>query len=174
MLNLKSFSTYNSFLLATFVWLIHTFTLFQSNFLFGDIYCNTEANEKFLADECIEKGRDNQYKFSSKYNNQKECEANKGEWLDFYNYLEKATQHKTEAACNAASKNGVKYIWGRTIYFPEKKECLVALPPPECKAAMWSRVNHLGNGRGGQPLSYKWKLPHFPSERAHRCVLRIR
>jgi len=35
-------------------------------------------------------------------------------------------------------------------------------------------VNHLGNGRGGQPLSYKWKLPHFPSGNTHRCFLRIR
>jgi len=139
--------------------------------------CSFYQNESFNVKprhECIEKGRDNQYKYSSKFNNQKECEANKGKWFPFYNYLEKATQFKTEAACNAASKNGVKYIWGRTIYFPEKMECLVALPPPECKAAMWSRVNHHGNVRGGQPLRYKWKLPHFPSERAQRCVLRIR
>ena len=127
-----------------------------------------------LSDECIEKDARNQYKLSSKYNNKKDCEANNGQWLDFYNFLEKAPQFKTEAACLAASKKGVKYLWGRSLYFPEKKECLVALPPPECRAADWSRVNHLGNVRGGQPLRYKWKLPHFPSEEKQRCVLRIR
>ena len=128
----------------------------------------------FLSDECIEKDRTGQYKLASKYNNKKECLANNGQWLEFYNYLEKATHLKTEATCLAASKNGVKYIWGRTLYFPEKEECLVALPPPECKPAMWTRVNHLGNGRGGQPLNYKWKLPHFPSGSTQRCILRIR
>ncbi|XP_065067398.1 protein DD3-3-like isoform X2 [Rhopilema esculentum] len=124
--------------------------------------------------ECIEKDSTGQYMLSSKYNNQKECESKGGEWLDFYNFLERAPQHTTEAACQAASRNGVKYIWGRTLFFPQKKECLVALPPPDCKEAMWSRVNHLGNGRGGQPLSYRWTIPHFPSGDKQRCVLRIR
>ena len=134
----------------------------------------TQAKNIFLVDECIEKDGSGHYQLGSKYNNQRECEANRGQWLPFYNYLEKATHLKTEAACTAASKKGVKYIWGRPIFVPEKKECLVALPAPDCKAAMWSRVNHLGNGRGGQPLSYKWKLPHFPSGNTHRCFLRIR
>ena len=127
-----------------------------------------------IVDECIEKDSTGQYKLSSKYNNQKECESKGGEWMGFYNFLERAPQHKTEAACQAASGNGVKYIWGRTLFFPQKKECLVALPPPDCKEAMWSRVNHLGNGRGGQPLSYRWTIPHFPSGDKQRCVLRIR
>ena len=38
------------------------------------------------------------------------------------------------------------------------------MDPPECKAAPWSRHNHLGNGADdAEPLRYEWKLPHFPS-----------
>ena len=38
------------------------------------------------------------------------------------------------------------------------------LEAPECKAAPWSRHNHLGNGADdAEPLRYEWKLPHFPS-----------
>lgn len=34
------------------------------------------------------------------------------------------------------------------------------LPAPLCKQVEWSRVNHLGNGREGQPLMYNWTLPN--------------
>eukprot|EP00049_Salpingoeca_infusionum_P009366 m.156112 g.156112 ORF g.156112 m.156112 type:complete len:746 (-) comp14313_c0_seq4:1450-3687(-) len=54
-------------------------------------------------------------------------------------------------------------------------------PAPECIQADWSRVNHLGNGRDGQPNRYNWTLPHlslspFDKTKAvpHRCVLRLR
>lgn len=30
---------------------------------------------------------------------------------------------------------------------------------PECAQAPWARVNHLGNGRDGQPNRYNWTLP---------------
>ena len=93
--------------------------------------------------------------------------------MDFYNYLEKAPQFTTESACLAASKNGITYIWGRTLY-NTNKECLVALDKPECKAASWTRDNHLGNAKDGQPFRYTWSLPHFPSGDQQRCVLRIR
>jgi hypothetical protein len=33
------------------------------------------------------------------------------------------------------------------------------MAPPLCRQADWSRVNHLGNGRKGQPLMYNWTLP---------------
>lgn len=33
------------------------------------------------------------------------------------------------------------------------------LPAPKCQQVDWSRVNHLGNGRFGQPLTYNWTLP---------------
>jgi len=31
--------------------------------------------------------------------------------------------------------------------------------PPHCGPSDWSRVNHLGNGRHGQPVTYNWTLP---------------
>lgn len=42
-------------------------------------------------DECVEKYDDGTRKFGSRWNNQQECEANGGQWIAFYNYLEKAT-----------------------------------------------------------------------------------
>lgn len=60
---------------------------------------------------------------------------------------------------------------------------------PVCVAADWSRVNHLGNGRSPQPLTFNWTLPRLsalPSwvqeysaagagaARYARCVLRLR
>jgi len=58
------------------------------------------------------------------------------------------------------------------------------LPPPECRAAEWSRVNHLGNGRNGQMNSYNWRLPAFNTltnagiasvdTNFARCVFRLR
>ena len=106
----------------------------------------------------------------SKWNNQKECEANEGKWKEFTNYLEKAPKFTTEAACKAAGKD---YVWG-IPYRGDKEECLVRLSAPECKAAPWSRVNHLGNGREGVALNYTWTLPAFPSKKDYRCVMRIR
>eukprot|EP00056_Hartaetosiga_gracilis_P022713 m.32523 g.32523 ORF g.32523 m.32523 type:complete len:769 (+) comp9789_c0_seq1:45-2351(+) len=51
-------------------------------------------------------------------------------------------------------------------------------PAPECRQAEWTRVNHLGNGRNGQPVRYNWTLPFlsFPEDSSvnHRCVLRLR
>lgn len=37
-----------------------------------------------------------------------------------------------------------------------------------------NRSNHLGNGRDGLPLDYKWLLPYFPSGAEKRCVFRMR
>lgn len=61
------------------------------------------------------------------------------------------------------------------------------IPPPECKAAQWSRDNHLGDTSDANYANYTWTLPTF--EGPHRfdrmrkygsnndmvkCVLRIR
>mmetsp|Transcript_15846 Transcript_15846/g.22299 ORF Transcript_15846/g.22299 Transcript_15846/m.22299 type:complete len:645 (-) Transcript_15846:297-2231(-) len=54
----------------------------------------------------------------------------------------------------------------------------------DCRAAEWSRVNHLGNGRNGQPLTYNWTLPTVDSKglgqftdiknNMAKCVMRMR
>jgi len=53
------------------------------------------------------------------------------------------------------------------------------VPKPDCVQSEWSRVNHLGNGRFGQPNAYNWTLPRLTlgnTNKAveHRCVLRLR
>ena len=60
------------------------------------------------------------------------------------------------------------------------------LPPPVCMQAEWTRVNHLGNGRQGDTLSFDWTIPSIANLTAAgvnlvggvtsyaRCVLRLR
>jgi hypothetical protein len=50
---------------------------------------------------------------------------------------------------NCAKRNGTWKCWNKNM------------PAPECKQVEWSRINHLGNGRHGQMLSYNWTLPKY-------------
>jgi hypothetical protein len=89
----------------------------------------------------------------------------------------------------------------RAVRFNTERKCIEnrgkwemvpshGLPPPECKQAPWSRVNHLGNGRFGQANTYNWSIPYdvladaygVPAtsatmgndEQNLKCVLRLR
>ena len=48
------------------------------------------------------------------------------------------------------------------------------LTKPQCQKAEWTRSNHLGNTLNGNAPSYNWILPHFSSNKAQKCVFRIR
>jgi len=104
----------------------------------------------------------------SKHNNKAACEAAGGTWTEFHNYLEVDTTKTSKVACEAAGN-----IWGKRIFNPVDA-CLVPLPEVDCRASEWSRVNHLGNGREAEPLTYRWTIPHFPSGENQKCVLRLR
>jgi hypothetical protein len=54
------------------------------------------------------------------------------------------------------------------------KRCLVALPRPACHKTPHTRANHLGNTAHVVPARYHWVIPHFPSNKDQRCVLRLR
>jgi len=84
----------------------------------------------------------------------------------------------TETACTTAGGTWTKFSKN--------------LPAPICKAADWSRVNHLGNGANGQPNTFNWTLPSMatlsangvkrynadgtssPNGQFAKCVLRLR
>ncbi|XP_072025685.1 LOW QUALITY PROTEIN: protein DD3-3-like [Amphiura filiformis] len=140
--------------------------------------CGYYKNESYNVKpkyECVEKYGNGNRKHWSRYNNEADCKANGGEWLAFTNYLEKHpnADNLDENQCKQQSGNGNTYIWG----IPEgEKEptCLLALDPPECMRAPWTRVNHLGNTRGRTASRYNWTIPHFPSGTEQRCILRIR
>ena len=135
--------------------------------------------------ECVEKwqGSNTRYRHYSKHNNRGDCEAEDGQWLEFSNYLERTTI-ATEALCNAENakptnqENNIRYIWARPMRVDGSviitKECLVALNAPDCMEAPFGRDNHLGNGADLEAMRYDWILPHFPSGRRHRVVLRLR
>uniref|UniRef100_T1JCE1 Uncharacterized protein n=1 Tax=Strigamia maritima TaxID=126957 RepID=T1JCE1_STRMM len=114
----------------------------------------------------------------SKWNNQYDCSRNGGVWTAFNSYLEKALEFKDRSSCESQVVSGnpsQQYVWGLPYDVDGKtRECLVPLPLPDCGAAPWSRANHLGNSIRGVPPHYEWKLPHFPSERRQKCVLRVR
>ncbi|XP_028415055.1 protein DD3-3-like [Dendronephthya gigantea] len=130
------------------------------------------VKEKGECMERYEKDRGN-YKHDSKHNNRQDCASHGGLWVNFHNYLEKMTQYTDEGSCSRAG-----YKWGygyRSEDFEDmRKFCFVPLEKPECELAPYSRSNHLGNGAGITPLTYKWKLPNFPSKEEQRCFLRIR
>ncbi|KAL5014550.1 hypothetical protein ScPMuIL_008820 [Solemya velum] len=127
--------------------------------------------------ECVEFYSDKTTrKHYSKWNNKVDCEKAEGQWTTFHSYLEKATSYTEEKDCLKNKGDGLKYIW-ELPYDAEdlqKKECLIQLDKPHCVESPWSRSNHLGNGRDGLPLDYKWLLPYFPSGAEKRCVFRMR
>eukprot|EP00794_Sanderia_malayensis_P006165 gene6165-6876_t len=59
--------------------------------------------------------------------------------------------------------NGTKAKW--TKIAPH------GIKAPECRETMWSRDNHLGNGKGGFTNKYNWTLPEIAEE---NCAIRIR
>ncbi|CAB3999956.1 Hypothetical predicted protein, partial [Paramuricea clavata] len=62
-------------------------------------YKEESFNTKFKG-ECMEKYPDeDRYRHASKYNNEDDCVANDGKWVNFYNYLE-ITEDTTEAECD--------------------------------------------------------------------------
>ena len=118
------------------------------------------------------------WRHASKHNNPVACEAAGGNWTNFHNYLEITNETKVECQGESViwaipySSENLDQLKGGD---PENwKKCLVKLPKPDCEEAPRTRTNHLGNGKGIVPLTYKWVLPHFPSGQEQRCVLRIR
>ena len=101
---------------------------------------------------------------------------NGGQWIEFYNYLEKAKNYQDQISCE--SKTTVKLVYKWAIPYDSLnvnvKECLVLASAPKCQQALWSRSNHLGNTKSGEAPSYDWTLPYFPSKKLQKCVFRIR
>lgn len=143
----------------------------------------------FLVDECLEYylSKSDGFRHDSVYSNKIDCENNGGFWVSFSNYLEEYPAYKTEQQCKAASSGRLRLIWaipyrsedidnlkmtGENV--ESLKRCLVALDPPECNEAPYTRSNHLGNAHDVVPVRYNWVLPYFPSSHAQRCVLRLR
>ena len=91
--------------------------------------------------------------------------------------METAPQYTSQGSCEGAGYKWV-YAYRSDDYDDDedqiKKKCVVPLEKPECRVAPYSRSNHLGNGKGITPLTYRWKLPNYPSKKEQRCFLRIR
>ena len=86
------------------------------------------------------------------------------------------SEYNNRNQCTSKTGNGIKYIWEVPYDSADgtSKECLVALKKPDCKAAPWTRSNHLANTRDGVASNYTWTLPYFPSNDQKRCVFRMR
>ena len=95
-----------------------------------------------------------------------------GTWYTEYAWID--TENVTQATClQRNNTDGYQRIW-YPPKFGEAATCLVLPNAPECVQVGWTRDNHLGNSRDGVPLNYTWNIPHFPSGRTKRAVLRIR
>jgi hypothetical protein len=93
-----------------------------------------------------------------------------------------AIQALTPADCATAQGVWTGYTHGMSTTDPRERVIVQQMP--------WTRDNHLGNGRDGQPISFNWTLPDFDSLTAGgaqakvakfgaasnyiKCVLRIR
>ncbi|EDQ91091.1 uncharacterized protein MONBRDRAFT_31750 [Monosiga brevicollis MX1] len=108
--------------------------------------------------------------------------------LDLCPFFQTESQNvKGKGLCRntAACPNCVRYNTFATCTANSGRWVMAAphgVPAPECIQAPWSRVNHLGNGRFGQPNTYNWTLPYLTLDGSldanagvdHRCVLRLR
>jgi plastocyanin len=149
--------------------------------------CNYYKKESFNGKAkglCVEEYAAGRPKHYSQANNPEECE---GEWTEFESMLELAPEFETEQKCKQANTaalraRGIVYKFGKpydeakiAANQPIVDTCFVQPPPVKCEVAQYDRVNHLGDGgRDGTPLNYTWVLPHFPSLKQKRCVLRMR
>jgi len=108
--------------------------------------------------------------------NEAECNEAEGlNWVVINNYLEILEDATTETECTAKGKELKTNVkWGKTIQNYVKVVCFVPLIKPIYQEGKFSRVNHNGNGKGLEMLSFDWKVPHFPSRIKQRCVLRMR
>ncbi|CAB4037978.1 Hypothetical predicted protein, partial [Paramuricea clavata] len=161
-------------------------------FAYNESMCKYYRKESFNVKnkgECLQyyPSKADGFRHDSVYNNEIDCKKNKGFWISFSNYLEEYPKYQTEAKCKAGSSRKLPLKWD-IPYRSEDidnlkmtgdnveslKRCLVALDTPECTKAPYTRSNHLGNVEGVVPFRYTWALPHFPSGRVQRCVLRLR
>ena len=73
----------------------------------------------FILDECVEEWKDtkDELKHYSRHNNKKDCEAHKGVWTLFHNYLEMLDFDK--AQCEDKNATSAQYqgklIWGHAL-----------------------------------------------------------
>ena len=105
---------------------------------------------------------------------QASCEQAGGRWtIVKTNFKEKFSGAKSCA--NIKTVKGVAYESHLiTQGTDESEQDLVLADPPEVLDAPSTVVNHNGMNMDGKFSSYKWKIPHFPSNTIQRCVLRIR
>ena len=121
----------------------------------------------------------------SKWNNERECTENNGEWIGFYNGKFTFPDIETEEECSEISQElGLSndVVWGREypkseiVFNRTADSCILLEDNPECIKAPWSRANHLGHSDQNNYFStYRWALPNFHGlVYSQECVLRIR
>lgn len=110
----------------------------------------------------------------AKFITQALCENAGGKWT----VVKTNFKEKLSGVNSCANINTVKGV----AYEPhlitqgtgEGEQDLVLADPPEVLDAPSTVVNHNGMNLDGKFSSYKWRIPHFPSNTIQRCVLRIR
>ena len=110
------------------------------------------------------------------------CENGGGSWVKVKtHYKEKFSPNQGSNFQDKPCANKLQTVKG-VAYEPHlitqgteaSEQDLVMADPPEVIYAPSTVVNHNGMNMEGKFSSYKWKIPHFPSNSIQRCVLRIR
>jgi len=87
------------------------------------------------------------------------------------NHFRKYPVPQTEEECQDYASTLKKDDQTYEITGKWKTEAAYGIPAPDCIQSPYSRDNHLGNGKGGQPNRYEWTIPN---EIHDQCTLRIR
>ena len=113
----------------------------------------------------------------AKFITEESCKNGGGSWVNVKTHYKEKLSVNSDSACANKYRivRGVAYEPHLITQFTEgSEEVLVAADPPRVIYAPSTVVNHNGVNMGGKFSSYKWKIPHFPSNTIQRCVLRIR
>merc|ERR1712038_660916 len=137
--------------------------------------------------ECVEFYEENGVKTDkrkhwSKFQNQADCEANQGQWLEFFKaaYVLNRDQQECENYKVEALKNGKTVVWGREMNWKDLSEdklteekCLVLPEKVTCRQVPSTRTGYLGDADNSRETPrFQWKLPSFENDK--RCIFRIR
>ena len=152
----------------------------------GDQPCKFTPQRVF---ECVEKYAGSNFrKHKSIYKDRRSCIAAKGQWLEFWQFIDRATDKRSKSACENTRIRGLRLKWGRPLDYKKisndiiaSEECLVLPPMPVCNTGLIggklvTRPNIFSmNENTSDWPTFKWRIPQLYSKSQEKsCVLRVR
>ncbi|CAH3197136.1 unnamed protein product [Porites evermanni] len=120
------------------------------------------------------RNRNSEYCVAS-YISRESCVNGGGKWTKVLTNYKERLSDNADLCASVKRINGVPYEAHKITQGSDNQEqVLVRADETQVVYAPSTVVNHNGLNMEGKFSSYKWKVPHFPSQTIQRCVLRIR